>query len=81
LRRKGLYSLYMTYNSENIKYLVKVLRNKKDTNIRLVNTALSKYYGNINKTEVTDAELMDEKLFYTLCKKFIYDQSICRKKN
>jgi 16S rRNA U1498 N3-methylase RsmE len=61
----------MIYNNENIRHLVKVLRNKKDTNIRLVDIALNKYYSNINKTDVTEKDLMDEKMFYYLSNKFL----------
>ena len=61
----------MTYDINNIRHLVKVLRNKKDTTLELVNKTLSKYYRNVNKPNVTEKELMDEKMFYYLSNKFL----------
>ena len=73
----------MEYNVENIKILIKVLRNKKDSNVYLKDKALRIYYSNINTIGVSKEEskhiLMPFPLFETLTKRFIYDEIIPRK--
>jgi hypothetical protein len=73
----------MEYNIENIKLLVKILRNKKDSSVYLKDKALRIYYSNINTIDITREEskytLMPFHLFETLTKRFIDDEIIPRK--
>jgi hypothetical protein len=65
----------MTHNLENIKYLVHVLNNKKESTFRLKDKALRNYYKNIGNVDLNNEEsknvLMPYPLFRTLVNKFL----------
>ncbi len=70
----------MEYSRENIRTLVKKMRNKKDSTFRLKDKALRIYYSNMKNITEDDIDalnkLMPYPLFKTLVKKYIYDEVI-----
>lgn len=74
----------MEYNVTNIKYLVKVLRNKKDSSFWMKDKALKNYYSNIGLVDKDDETskhvLMPYPMFKSLTKKYIYDEVVSSSK-
>jgi hypothetical protein len=70
----------MEYSRENIRTLVKKMRNKKDSTFRLKDKALRIYYSNMKNITGDDIDalnkLMPYPLFKTLVDKYIYDKII-----
>jgi hypothetical protein len=66
------------YNVNNIKLLVKAIRNKKLSTLKIADIALAKYYANISSVDINDINapkiLMDEKLFDVLIRKYFFQE-------
>jgi hypothetical protein len=71
----------MEYNLENVKILVRKMRNKKDSTLRLKDKALRNYYTHYKNIEEDKREqslhiLFPKPMFDVLCRKYIYDEVI-----